>query len=177
MSPTLNARRTPATLSAADGPRRLLLHLAALLLQIALLAGFVSPARAEVAIPPVVDISPLPPLGETWLAANPYRGNPQAVEIGRSAYNQSCARCHGVDADHQGNAADLRRVDAYCRRIADTGLRAACMLDNDAFFKESVLHGKVRVGVVHMPPWEGLLSQEVVWAIQTFVESRAGSVK
>ncbi len=157
-------------------PHPLLRAAFAVLLSLAALALFTNagPARAaEAASPPTVDTSTLPALGETWHASNPYRGDPAAIAIGRSAYNQACARCHGIDAEHQGNAADLRRVDAYCRRIADAALRHACMLDNDAFFKDSVLHGKRRVGVEHMPPWAGVLSQELVWAIQAFVESRA----
>ena len=52
----------------------------------------------EVAVAPAVSPDGLPPLGETWLAENPYRGNPAALTIGRDAYNQACARCHGAEA-------------------------------------------------------------------------------
>lgn len=131
-------------------------------------------AFAEVAHAPVVDASGLQALGPEWLAENPYRGNARAMEVGRTVFNQSCAQCHGPDATGGGSAPDLRRLDGYCRAIGDRKLRHDCMLDNDAFFKESVLHGKVRVGVVHMPPWEGLLPQEVVWAVQAFIESQRG---
>lgn len=134
------------------------------------------PAQAENIAAPLLDLSALPPLGTTWREANPYRGLPQAIDIGRSAYAQACARCHGADASHrgadQGAAPDLSRVDAYCRRIADSEVRRACMLDNDAWFSQSVREGKVRVGVRHMPAWQDLLPQEAVWAIQAYVESR-----
>jgi len=162
--------RRHKTMRLADIP--LWLALAALALSLFVLSA--GCAAAEVAHTPVVDASALPPLGTEWRAENPYRGNARAEEIGRTVFNQSCARCHGADAAGGGSAPDLRRLDAYCRAIGDGKLRHDCMLDNDAFFKESVLHGKVRVGVVHMPPWEGLLSQEVVWAVQVFVESQRG---
>lgn len=131
---------------------------------------------AEVAIAPVLDQSGLPSLGEVWLKGNPYRGNPTAVAVGQSAFNQSCARCHGADASPVGGAPapDLRQLNRYCRSIADSGLQAACMTDNDYYFRKTVQQGKVIVGVVHMPSWKDVLSQEVVWAIQAFIESRIG---
>lgn len=134
--------------------------------------ALIAPA-AEVAIAPALDLSDLPPLGDVWLKNNPYRGNQTAVEIGKSAFNQSCARCHGVDANPHGGmpAPDLRQVNRYCRRITEIGLKAACMTDNDQYFSKSVREGKKIVGVVHMPSWKPVLSQEVIWAIQAFIES------
>ena len=58
--------------------------------------------------PQPVDTSELEPLGEEWLYVNPYRGNEKAVEIGASAYNQNCARCHGLEAVSGGVTPDLR---------------------------------------------------------------------
>ena len=138
-----------------------------------LLAG---PALAnEVAVAPAVDPDGLPPLGAEWLAANPYRGNPQAVRLGQVAYNQACARCHGADAaTHAAPAPDLRKLNRYCRQVADPAMNAACLRDNDAYFAKTVRQGKTIVGVIHMPAWEGVLKQELAWAIQVFVESRSG---
>lgn len=117
----------------------------------------------------------LPPLGAVWREANPYRGNPLAIEIGHTAFNQACARCHGADAStHAAPAPDLRNLNRYCRRIANPELNAACMRDNDAYFAKTVRQGKVIVGVTHMPPWEGVLKQELAWAILSFIESRVG---
>lgn len=138
-----------------------------------LMALALAAPAAEVAVAPVLDLSGLPSLGDAWLKSNPYRGNPTAVVIGKSAFNQSCARCHGVDADPHGGmpAPDLRQVSRYCRRITEAGLKAACMMDNDQYFAKSVREGKTIVGVVHMPSWKPVLSQEVIWAIQVFIES------
>ncbi len=145
-------------------------------LLVVLFAAFLSSLAAanEVAIAPTASADGLPPLGATWLSENPYRGNPLAPAIGQQAYNQACARCHGADAStNAAPAPDLRNLNRYCRRIADAELNAACMRDNDAYFAKSVRHGKVIVGVIHMPPWQGVLKQELAWAIQTFIESRS----
>jgi mono/diheme cytochrome c family protein len=128
----------------------------------------------EVAVAPAVSPDGLPPLGETWLAENPYRGNPAALAIGQQAYNQACARCHGTDAStNAAPAPDLRQLNRFCKRIDDAELKAACRRDNDAYFAKTVRNGKVIVGVTHMPPWQGVLKQELAWAIQVFFESRA----
>lgn len=127
----------------------------------------------EVAMAPTVLPDGLPPLGETWRSENPYRGNPEAVAIGQKAYSQACARCHGADAStNAAPAPDLRNLNRFCRRISDAELNAACMRDNDAYFAKTVRNGKFIVGVTHMPPWQGVLKQELAWAIQTFIESR-----
>ena len=128
----------------------------------------------EVAVAPTVSPDGLPPLGESWVAENPYRGNPAAITIGQQAYNQACARCHGADAStNTAPAPDLRQLNRYCRRISDVELNAACMRDSDAYFSKTVRNGKVIVGITHMPPWQGVLKQELAWAIQVFLESRA----
>lgn len=131
-------------------------------------------AAAEVAVAPAVDTSALPALGAEWREGNPYRGLPDAFDVGRSAYNQACSRCHGADAaTNAAPAPDLRKLDRGCRRIADATLKARCTADNDAYYAKTVRNGKTIVGVVHMPPWDGVLTQETAWAIQTFVEARA----
>lgn len=152
---------------------RMLKKLAATLLVVA-----AAPLSAgEVAIAPTVDASRLPALGGTWLLANPYRAQPAAetaVNLGRDAYNQSCSRCHGADAaTNAAPAPDLRNLNRTCRRIADAELKAWCLRDNDAYFAKTVRQGKVILGVTHMPPWEGVLPQELAWAIQLFVERQA----
>lgn len=108
--------------------------------------------------PQVIDTSELAPLGEQWRTENPYRSNGTAIEIGKSGYNQNCARCHGLEVVSGGIAPDLRRlpVDA----------------ETDEYFAESVRRGKSRNGAIYMPPFEGILSQEAIWAIRAYVETR-----
>lgn len=143
------------------------------------LLGAASVAAQQISTEPIttpvtVDLSALPALGTPWLEDNPYRGNAKVAEIGRTLFNQACARCHGDDGNathHVGT--DLRRLDSYCFvKIKDAATRRHCLRDNDHYFKESVLRGKIRVGVAHMPPWEGVLSQEAVWSLRSFLESQ-----
>lgn len=123
-------------------------------------------------VPPQVDTSPLPPSAHTWSEPNPLRGNAQAIAIGQAAFNQSCAHCHGVNANgSRMPAPDLRRLGTRCKRIADDALRERCQGDADAFFIKSVRHGKQKFGIVHMPSWEGVVSPELAWALRSYVET------
>ena len=149
---------------------RFLLRLTAVLLTLS------SPlATAEVADPNVlVDTTSLPPIATDAPEGNPYRGNAQAAEIGRAAFNQACSRCHGIDAINKGQVGpDLLKMDRSCPRIADPAVRQLCVLDQDDFFMKSVQDGKTRVGVVHMPAWKAVLSPAAIWTIRSFLESRS----
>ncbi|WP_371323462.1 c-type cytochrome [Dechloromonas sp. ZY10] len=151
---------------------------AALLLGLGLGLGLVTGTlRAEVAQAPQVDAAALPALGKAWQAANPYRGQAAAetaLAPGQAAYSQACARCHGADAStNAAPAPDLRNLNRSCHRIDDAELKAWCQRDNDAYFAKSVRQGKVIVGVTHMPAWDGILPQELAWAIQLFIEQQA----
>ncbi|MBL8469281.1 MAG: cytochrome c-550 PedF [Methyloversatilis discipulorum] len=109
-------------------------------------------------VPQAVDVSTLKPVGSDWLKENPYRGDKEAIRIGSSAYNQNCARCHGLEAVSGGIAPDLRHlpVDA----------------ETDDYFINTVRRGRVRNGAVYMPPFEQALSQEAIWAIRSYIETR-----
>jgi cytochrome c-550 PedF len=122
--------------------------------------------------PQAVDTKDLPPLGEAWRGENPYRKNVAAIKVGTSAYNQNCARCHGLEAISGGIAPDLRKLDNDCTAIKDDKKKAACVNEMDDYFVGSVRRGKVRNGAVYMPPFEGILNQEAVWAIKAYLETR-----
>lgn len=100
----------------------------------------------------------LAPLGEDWKDENPYRGNELAQKIGASGYNQNCARCHGLEAISGGIAPDLRHLEMG--------------KEGDEWFKERVIGGATINGVTKMPAFAGVLSQEGLWAIRTYIESR-----
>jgi cytochrome c-550 PedF len=109
-------------------------------------------------VPQAVDVSTLKALGAEWRKENPYRGDKEAVRVGSSAYNQNCARCHGLEAVSGGIAPDLRMlpIDA----------------ETDDYFINTVRRGRVRNGAVYMPPFEEALSQEAMWAIRAYIETR-----
>lgn len=131
------------------------------------------PALAELpTVKPVVDAERLPRIVDRDTDYNPYRGNLDAIAIGREAFNQACATCHGLDADgSRMPAPDLRRIGRSCTRLVPGDWKRRCESDADHYFKHSVEAGKVKVGIRHMPAWKGILSVELIWAIRTFAES------
>jgi cytochrome c-550 PedF len=111
--------------------------------------------------PQPVDTSALPDLAggnDAWVAVNPYRGNAKAVEVGKSAYGQNCARCHGLQAISGGIAPDLRYLE-----LGDTG---------DEWFIDRFRHGSVRDGKVYMPPMGEVLGQKAGWSIRAWLETQ-----
>ena len=107
--------------------------------------------------PQAMDTKGLPKVSDDVMV-NPLRGNATAIEVGKSGYNTNCARCHGLGAVSGGVAPDLRYLEA-----GDD--------DTDEYFVNKVLDGAVRNGNVYMPPFKGVLSNEAVWAIRTWIET------
>jgi len=122
--------------------------------------------------PQAVDTTGLPALGDAWRTENPYRSNETAIKIGTSAYNQNCARCHGLEAISGGIAPDLRKLDSECASLKDAAKRAACVKDVDDYFVSTVRRGRTRNGAVYMPPFEGVMNQEAIWTIKAYLETR-----
>jgi len=123
----------------------------------------VTPAQAHGDVAPQpVDTTGIDPLGKEWKATNPYRGKDnknykKAVEIGSGGYNQNCARCHGLEAKSGGLAPDLRFLETD--------------EDGDEWYVMRVREGMTQNGITKMPGFEGILSQEALWAIRTYVDS------
>ena len=139
------------------------LAIAILPLALVLLATITIEARAHGNVTPqAVDTTGLPELGSEWVDTNPFRESDEyrelAIEIGSSAYNQNCARCHGLEAISGGIAPDLRLLEED--------------YDGDSWYVERVTNGAVRDGRVYMPPFAELISQEGLWAIRTYIDSR-----
>ncbi|MGQ9364849.1 cytochrome c-550 PedF [Azospirillum sp. ST 5-10] len=107
--------------------------------------------------PQAVDTTGLDRLGPDWRDSNPYRGNTRAIDIGESAFNQNCARCHGLGAVSGGIAPDLRFLEK-----GDSG---------DEWFRERVTNGAIRGGVTYMPRFGEALGQEALWAIRSWLET------
>lgn len=165
-------KHSPTRLSIRSASRHGAAKAGALLLALcACVAAPMAWAHGDVT-PQAVDTSALPKLGEQWRAENPFRGNETAVKIGTSAYNQNCARCHGLEAISGGMAPDLRKLDGECATMKDAGRRAACVKEIDDFFSSTVRAGRSRNGAVYMPPFEGVMSQEAVWSIKAYLETR-----
>ena len=122
--------------------------------------------------PQAVDTSTLPQLGAEWRTENPYRNNTEAIRVGSAAYTQNCARCHGLEAVSGGMAPDLRKLDNDCAVLADARKKDACAQEIDQYVLEPVRHGRSRNGAVYMPPFEGVFTQEAIWAVKAYLESQ-----
>ncbi|MFD2440811.1 cytochrome c-550 PedF [Paracoccus kondratievae] len=113
--------------------------------------------------PQAVDTTGLPELPAEMATQNPWREAEgevlfKAVEIGAKGFNSNCARCHGLEAISGGLAPDLRFLEA-----SEYG---------DEWFLDRILHGYEQNGAVKMPPFEGILNQQAIWAIRTYIETR-----
>jgi len=135
--------------------RRLSVWLVACSLAVALVPA-VTRSHGNVA-PQPVDTKGLAELGETWRTTNPYSGNKLAAEIGKSAYSMQCARCHGIDGVSGGLAPDLRYLPKG--------------EEGDKAYLGPVRRGVFRDGRTMMPKYEGIMSQEAMWAIRTWLET------
>ena len=105
-----------------------------------------------------VDTKGLPKLGDKWLDKDPFVGNKTAIDVGASAYNQNCARCHGLEMISGGIAPDLRKVPAD--------------QEGDDLFSLRMHKGAQRDGMTEMPVFYGLLPQETLWAIRAYMVSK-----
>lgn len=129
----------------------------------ALALGLLTASLAEVrahgdVTPQPVDTTGLDPIKEGWAKENPYRGNETAIKIGSSGYNQNCARCHGLEVISGGLAPDLRFLEKG--------------KPGDDWYMERLRKGATINGVTKMPAFENVISQEAMWAIRTYVESK-----
>ena len=127
-------------------------------LAVAIAIGSISYGHGNVT-PQPVDTKGLPTLSGP-LTENPYRGTPAqplSVEVGSSAFNQNCARCHGLGAVSGGIAPDLRHLPKGA--------------DGDEYFQMRIRKGSVRNGVTYMPPFGDIFSEEAIWAIRTYLDS------
>ncbi len=89
----------------------------------------------------------------TPIAATP-RPSPSAIP----ASTRTVPACHGLQVISGGLAPDLRYLPVG--------------KEGDEYFVERVRHGAIINGMTKMPAFEGVLSQEALWAIRTYIESK-----
>ncbi len=87
---------------------------------------------------------------------NPFAGRKDLVSKGKTLFNVHCSHCHGPNAVQGERRRDLRRLS---RRYKD---------NMPAIFYKTATGGRVSKG---MPPWKGVLEDEALWKIFTFLET------
>jgi mono/diheme cytochrome c family protein len=89
-------------------------------------------------------------------ATNPFEGRADLIEEGHGLFNQYCSHCHGPNAIQGERPRDLRRLTIRYGQ------------DAPSVFYQTVSHGRPDKG---MPVWTGVLSDEVLWRIFTYLQS------
>lgn len=87
---------------------------------------------------------------------NPFEGRSDVVENGRSLFNQYCSHCHGPNAQQGERPRDLRR------------LKIRYEADAISVFYSTINNGRAEKG---MPVWKGVLSEDVMWQIYTYLQA------
>jgi cytochrome c-550 PedF len=124
--------------------------------------------------PHPVETSTLPQLGAAWVDTNPFRGNDKAIAVGAEGYKHNCAGCHGLEAESGGMAPDLLTPVKDCLEMASKEQQSSCIKENDDFFKGITLRGKRNgEGRYVMPAYDGVFTQEAVWAVKSYIDARA----
>jgi cytochrome c oxidase cbb3-type subunit 3 len=110
--------------------------------------------------------------------ANPFQGNPQAIDEGRTTYNQTCTVCHGPDgaagemgpalgvpARRYAQGTDAQIFDAIKNGIPGTQMPpfGAQLSDNDIWKVTSYIHG-LRGTAIDVPaPGDAALGEQIFW--------------
>ena len=121
-----------------------------------MLAQLLTAVLKRIAITAAVLCTPVIVFGEDGQLTNPYAGQAEIVEEGGSLLNQYCSHCHGPYAVQGERARDLRRLNL---RYGDNMIST---------FYTTVQDGRMQKG---MPYWKGILDDDVIWKIYTFLQT------
>jgi mono/diheme cytochrome c family protein len=87
---------------------------------------------------------------------NPFAGRDDVVAEGKTLFNIHCSHCHGPNAFQGERKRDLRRLS---KKYGDK---------MTAMFYTTATNGRPQKG---MPTWKGVLDDEVLWKIFTFLQT------
>jgi mono/diheme cytochrome c family protein len=99
---------------------------------------------------------------------NPFRGDPEAISEGELLYQSNCYSCHGDDARGNGPAA------------AALEPKPPDLANDQSELSDAYLHWRIAEGGMMrpfnsvMPSWKGLLSEEHIWKIITYLRTLEG---
>jgi putative heme-binding domain-containing protein len=88
--------------------------------------------------------------------ANPFAGNPQAVQLGKGLYDTNCAQCHGARGAGGPNGPTIVSGETSNERISDT--QALPVIKNGV------------PGTI-MPAFSGRISDDDVWRVISYIDS------
>lgn len=97
--------------------------------------------------------------------ANPYSGDPDAIDQGEILYQADCSSCHGFTGEGDGPAS--AGMDPKPKNLAE----------NQPDLSDSYLYWRIFEGGLmepfnsSMPGWKGLLSEERIWQVIAFLRT------
>lgn len=108
------------------------------------------------------------PPAEYANAANPFEGSQDAVTAGKTAYETNCAACHGAEAKGDGAAgSSLNPKPANLQKTAKE--------TTPQYMHWAISVGGAASGLsATMPGFKGVLSEDDIWRIATYLESTYG---
>jgi hypothetical protein len=100
-------------------------------------------------------------------------GTTAAIKIGTSAYNQNCARCHGLEAISGGIAPDLRKLDNDCVTAQGRAKKKAACASRRSTSTSPAACAAARCATARCTCRRSKAScQEATWAIKAYLETR-----
>ncbi len=104
---------------------------------------------------------PAPYQGKT----NPFAGDTAAAEAGKAIYETNCASCHGPTGQGDGPAGQA--LDPKPSNLAQKGGE----LGDDFLFWRISEGGAMAPFNSAMPAWKGVLSEEQIWQVITYIRT------
>lgn len=112
----------------------------------------------------VTDAQKTPP--EDYLGlANPLKKDDATLEEGKSLYQANCSSCHGIGGEGDGPASG--GLDPKPQNLAESQSR----LSDDYLFWRISEGGLMEPFNSLMPAWKGLLNDDQIWQVITYVRT------
>ena len=115
-------------------------------------------------VPANQSVRPTPP-AEYAGNKNPYAGDENAIEVGKSIYNTNCSPCHGESGMGDGPAA------------ASLNPKPQPLAMNQNFLGDDYMYWRIAEGGSQepfkstMPAWKGVLEPGEIWQIVTYLHT------
>ncbi len=96
---------------------------------------------------------------------NPVAGQQDAITAGKQIFDNNCSTCHGTDGKGDGPSASALNPKP-------ANLTFTAQETNDAYIHWVVSEGGAAVGLSSaMPSFKGVLSDEQIWQVTSYVKS------